>query len=127
MPEDTAWGLCWGKSSLTACTPLRTPARTACRNKVRYEALAVVRALRRFRAYLLGLETVMYTDDAALKSLLNTRWPSDKLARWAMTIQEIDPDIRHRSGRKNGNADALSRAPLATSDVDQGVESEPHP
>ena len=82
------------------------------------EALAVVWALKNFRAYLLGHETVVYTDHAALRSLLNTHHPSGKLARWGMAIQEISPEIRYRAGRKNGNADALSRVPL------ESIESE---
>ena len=80
------------------------------------EALGVVWALKHFRAYLLGHETVVYTDHAALKSLLNTPHPSGKLARWGMAIQEISPEIRYRAGRKNGNADALSRAPVDSND-----------
>lgn len=75
------------------------------------EALGVVCAIRHFRPYLLGHETVVYTDHSALKSLLNTSHPSGKLARWGMALQEISPEIRYRPGRKNGNADALSRTP----------------
>ena len=53
----------------------------------------------------------MYTDHAACTSLLKTARPSGKLARWALTIQEMDLTIRHRPGKKNTNADALSRNP----------------
>ena len=56
------------------------------------------------------------TQIAALTSLLNTPQPSGKLARWGMAIQELDIQIRHRSGRSNTNADALSRAPLEETD-----------
>jgi hypothetical protein len=97
------------------------PVAYACRSltplKKRYgvselEALGVVWALERFRAYLLGHKTVVYTDHAALRSLLNTPNPSGKLGRWGMALQEISPEIRYRPGCKNGNADALFRAPL---------------
>ena len=84
------------------------------------EALAVVWALKHFRAYLLGHRTVVYTDHAALKSLWNTPNPSSKLARWGMAIQEIGPEIRYRPGRRNGNADALSRAPVQGMTVGEG-------
>ena len=70
--------------------------------------------LQRFRAYLLGHTTKVYTVHAALKALWNTPHPSGKLARWGMAIQEIAPEIRYRCGRKNGYADALSRAPVDT-------------
>jgi len=49
-------------------------------------------------------------DHEALKSLLNNPQPSGKLARWGMTIQELDACILHWSGKHNSNADALSRA-----------------
>ena len=65
------------------------------------------------------------TDHEALKSLLNTPQPSGKLARWGMAIQELDIEILYRSGKKNANADALSRSPLpdegASEDVSFGI------
>ncbi len=80
------------------------------------EALGVVWAVRHFRPYLLGHHCTVYTDHEALKSLLNTPQPSGKLARWGMSIQELDLT---RPGKQNVKADALSRYPIpcATSDV----------
>ena len=75
------------------------------------EALGVVWAVRHFRPYLYGHQCDVYTDHDALKSLLNTPQPSGKLARWGMAIQELDLHIHYRPGKKNANADALSRAP----------------
>ena len=75
------------------------------------EGLGVVWA-RHFRPYLYGHTCKLYTDHSALTSLLNTPQPSGKLARWGMAIQELDIEIRHRSGRSNTNANALSRAPV---------------
>ena len=66
-----------------------------------------------FRAYLLGHHCVVYTDHSACTSLLNAKHPSPKLARWAMAIQEMDLDIRHRAGKGNLVADALSRNPVS--------------
>ena len=57
----------------------------------------------------------MYTDHSACLSILNTPKPSGKLARWALTIQEMDLTIRHKPGRLNSNADALSRCPAIES------------
>ena len=76
------------------------------------EGLGVVWAVKHFRPYLYGHQCEVYTDHEALKSLLNTPQSSGKLARWGMAIQELDITIHHRSGRRNGNADALSRFPL---------------
>ena len=75
------------------------------------EALGVVWAAKHFRPYLYGHHCDLYTDHEALKSLLNTPQPSGKLARWGMTIQELDLSINYRPGKKNLNADALSRFP----------------
>ncbi len=78
------------------------------------ETLALVWAVRQFRPYILGHRTTVYTDHAACTSLLNSARPSGKLARWALAIQEMDLVIKHRSGRSNGNADALSRNPVVS-------------
>lgn len=77
------------------------------------ETLALVWAVKYFRTYILGHRTMVYTDHAACTSLLNSARPSGKLARWALAIQEMNLVIKHRSGKSNGNADALSRTPTA--------------
>ena len=73
------------------------------------EALVVVWAVKHFRIYLYGHRCDIYTDHEALKSILNTRHPSGKLARWGLALQELDLHIRYWPGKKNSNADALSR------------------
>ena len=96
------------------------------------ETLGLVWAVRYFRPYLLGHRTTVFTDHSACLSLLNHPRPSGKLARWALTIQEMDLDIKHRSGKSNTNADALSRNPVHkyTANSDSGevndVEASPH-
>ena len=79
------------------------------------ETLGLVWAVRYFRPYLLGHHTIVYTDHSACLSLFNTPHPSGKLARWALTIQEMNLTLKHRSGRQNVNADALSRNPVTNS------------
>ena len=78
------------------------------------ETLALVWAVKYFRTYILGYRTTVYTDHAACTSLLNSPRPSGKLARWALAIQEMNLVIKHRAGKSNGNADALSRILIAT-------------
>ena len=75
------------------------------------EALGVVWAVKHFRPYLYGQTCDVYTDHEALRSLLNTPHPSGKLARWGLALQEVNLTIHYRPGRKNANADALSRSP----------------
>ena len=58
----------------------------------------------------------MFTDYKALKALLNTPHPSGKLARWGLSLQELNLHIHYRPGPKNNNADALSRYPVGSPD-----------
>ena len=75
------------------------------------ETLSLVWAVRYFHPYILGHHTVVYTDNSACLSLLNTPCPSGKLAHWAMTVREKDLTLKHHSGKQIVNADALSRNP----------------
>lgn len=84
------------------------------------ETLAVVWAVKTFRPYILGHHCVLLTDHSACTSLLNAAHSSAKLARWAMAIQEHDLEIRHRSGRSNASADALSRNPVTVTAQESG-------
>ena len=84
------------------------------------EGLGVVWAVKHFRHYLYGHECRVYTDHQALKALLNTPHPSGRLARWGLALQELELEIVYRPGKKNANADTLSRCPL---EVDEEEES----
>ena len=86
------------------------------------ETLGLVWASRLFRPYLLGHKCIVYTDHAACTSLLHGSHHSAKLARWALIIQELDLDIKHRPGRSNANADALSRVPVQCAQVEIDAE-----
>ena len=97
--------------------PVAYASRTINKHEANYgitelEALGVVWAVKHFRTYLYGHKCDVYTDHEALKTLLNTPHPSGKLARWGLALQELDLTIHYRPGKKNANADALSRMPL---------------
>ena len=90
------------------------------------ETLGLVWAICYFHTYLLGHRCIAYTDHAACLSILNCARPSGKLVRWALTVQEMDITIKHKSGKCNSNADALSRCPSDSpvpSNEDQKTES----
>ena len=94
------------------------------------ETLALVWAVKLFKPYLLGHKTVVFTDHSACTSLLKAPHPSAKLARWAMAVQELDLEIKHRPGKSNSNADALSRNPVGDAvvlAVQAEVAEEDHP
>ena len=63
-------------------------------------------------SHMYGHHCEVFTDHVALKSLLSTPQPSGKLARWGMALQDLDLKIQYRAGKKNSNADALSRYPM---------------
>ena len=89
------------------------------------ETLGLVWAVKYFRPYILGHHCTVLTDHAACVSLLNCARPSTKLARWAMIIQELDLEIKHRSGRSNASADALSRNPAPEATVAAITQMDP--
>ena len=49
--------------------------------------------------------------------MLKARHSSGKLACWSQTIEEFDVEMKYRPGRKNSNADALSRSPTQPTDL----------
>ena len=82
------------------------------------ETLAVVWAAQRFHAYLYNHDVLILTDHSAVKAILGTPSLSGKHARWWTKLhgagfQKIE--IRHRAGRENLRADALSRNPSSLS------------
>ena len=86
------------------------------------EGLGVVWAVKHFRHYLYGHRCDVFTDHEALKALINTPHPSGKLARWGLALQELDLNIHYRPGKKNANANALSRAPAQlTTETPYGI------
>ena len=45
--------------------------------------------------------------------MFNSTHPSGQLARWCLALQEVDLHTHYRPGKKNANADALSRCPIS--------------
>lgn len=81
------------------------------------EALAVVWAFEKFRFFLYGRKTRVFTDHKALEFLMTAKLRNKRLTRWALALQEFDFTIEHVPGKTNVIADALSRSPV-------GVEGE---
>lgn len=76
------------------------------------EVLAIVRALKKFRIYLLGLHFTIVTDCRAFSLTMNKRDLCVRVARWALLLEEFDYVIVHRPGSRMAHVDALSRNPL---------------
>lgn len=72
------------------------------------EVLAIVKALQRFRVYLLGQNFKIVTDCKAFESTMNNK-NVPKIARWVLQLQEYDFKVDHRAGKRMPHVDALSR------------------
>ncbi|CAM8997041.1 unnamed protein product [Rhodiola kirilowii] len=76
------------------------------------EMMAIVYAFEKFRQYLIGSKTIVYTDHAAIKYLLSKKDSKPRLIPWVLLLQEFDIDIRDKKGAENLVADHLSRLEL---------------
>ena len=73
------------------------------------EMYVVVFAFDKFRQYLIGAKTIVYTDHSAFKYLFTKQEAKPRLIRWVLLLQEFDVLIKDRKGKDNGAADHLSR------------------
>jgi len=92
------------------------------------ELLAVVYAMQKFRPYVLGQKFTIYTDHQPLVHIRNTKDLSGRLARWILYLEPYatngNMNIVYKPGKKNTNADALSRLVLAISKNTRGARKE---
>ena len=84
------------------------------RTVMELECLAVLEALKKFRALIWGQRIVILTDNSALTWLFrNDKYSSPRLTRWALAIGAFNPSVLHYPGALNKVADALSRFPIS--------------
>ena len=76
------------------------------------EMLAIVRALKKFRADLLGTHFFVYTDHRTLECFQKQRDLSKRQARWQEFLADYDFSVEYVRGGRNTVADALSRMPV---------------
>ena len=86
--------------------------------QIEKEGLAVVFGVKKFHHYLLGRTFTVYSDHKPLQFLFSEKRPvptmaSSRIQRWALTLSAYSYQIKFRPGKKQGNADGLSRLPLA--------------
>ena len=96
------------------------------------ELTAIVWACKYFRSYLLGKQFTIVTDDQPLTWMFRVKDPSSRLLRWRLLLEEYDYTIVYKAGKKNVNADALSRHPsvmtvlIASKEKQQKILKEMH-
>lgn len=76
------------------------------------EVLAIVKALRKFRVYVLGIPFTIVTDCKAFSLTMAKKDLCVRIARWALLLEEFEYVIEHRAGKKMLHVDALSRNPV---------------
>ncbi len=74
---------------------------------VEKECLAIILAVKHFKAYLLGRSFLTQTDHRALQWLDKFKEKNARLTRWSLLLQPFNFAVQHRRGL--ANADALSR------------------
>jgi len=70
--------------------------------------LAIVFALEKFRPYLLGTKTIIFTDHSAIRYLMLKKDAKARIISWILLLQEFDLKIRDKRVSKNVVADHLS-------------------
>lgn len=73
------------------------------------EVLAIVKSLKKFRIYLLGIPFKIVTDCRAFSLTIDL---CVRVARWALLLEEFEYVIEHRSNKNMLHVDALSRNPI---------------
>ena len=75
------------------------------------EGLALVIAIEKYKHYIADKHFLVLTDHISLKWLKSIKDANGRLGRWSLLLQPYDFEIKHKSGKKHGNADGLSRRP----------------
>ncbi|CAK9834654.1 Retrovirus-related Pol polyprotein from transposon 17.6 [Anthophora retusa] len=76
------------------------------------ECLAMVYAVQYFRPYVFGRKFTLVTDHRPLVWLHSVKDPTSRLVKWKLKLLEYEYDVKHKPGKINMNADALSRNPV---------------
>lgn len=75
------------------------------------EILAIIKALKKFRVYLLGIPFKIITDCKTFAVTMKKKNTCLRIARWTLLIEEFQYVIEH-SSEKLMRYDALSRKPV---------------
>lgn len=81
------------------------------------EGLAIIFGVKKLHQYLYGHQFVIYTEHKLLLGLFKPdrgipTMAAARIQRWALILAVYEYEILYKEGKKNGNADCLSRLPL---------------
>lgn len=95
------------------------------------ELIAIRDSMLHWRMYLHGAKTVVYTDHASIRHILQQRELTSRQIDCVAALQQFDFEIKYWPGAKNKLADALSRRPdyeplclVLETDVHEMVETD---
>ena len=91
---------------------------------IKKELLAIVYALDKFRAYLVGSDIIIVMDHSSLKYLLTEPNAKAKLIRWVLLLQEFNLQIKDKKGVENVVAYHLSRLTIAHNTHNPSINDE---
>jgi hypothetical protein len=89
------------------------------------ELLAIVFTCKQFRQYVFGRKFIVVTDHKPLTWVFNVKDPSSRLLKWRIKLYEFDFEIIYKEGKRNTNADALSRINLPEVNTVNEISSVP--
>lgn len=75
------------------------------------EMLAIMHALAKVKKYLVGGRFIVKTNHNSIKYFINQKDLNDTQQKWVSKLQAYDFDIEYVKGKRNIEADALSRRP----------------
>ena len=73
--------------------------------------MAIVKAIHKWRIYLLSRKFLISTDHHSLKYLLEQWITTPDQQKWIVKLMGFDYEIEYKQGNENKAADALSRLP----------------
>ena len=76
------------------------------------EAGCVVWSIRRLRRYLFRVFFLIFTDHECLQQISQIRESKPRIQRWMEYLSAYNYGLSYKRGRKNANADFLSRLPI---------------
>ena len=101
-----------GKERIICCASLSLNQAEKAYPATKWECLAIVWAVAKFRLYLKAMPFEIFKDHYALQWLKTMRTGSALLHRWSAALEEYDFTVHHRPGKAQTHVDGLSRLPV---------------